>query len=84
MNQYVVCMDSCYVRDAQMFDPAGLSDGEMSNADIHSEAMKEHWHDMEPTPFIGIADAENENEACRKIAVKYRCDARCLFGIKIG
>ena len=84
MNQYVVCMDSYYVRDAQMFDPSGLSDGEMSNADIHSRAMEEHWHDMEPTPFIGIVKAENEDEACRVIAEQYRYDVRCLFATKIG
>ena len=30
MNVYVVCMDSYYVRDAQMFDPEGLSEMELN------------------------------------------------------
>ena len=30
MNVYVVCMDSYYVRDAQMFDPEGLSEKELN------------------------------------------------------
>ena len=39
MNVYVVCMDSYYVRDAQMFDPEGLSEMELNETDI---SLK-HW-----------------------------------------
>lgn len=31
MNIYVVCMDSYYVRDAQMFETSSLSEDELSN-----------------------------------------------------
>lgn len=84
MKQYVVCMDSSYIRDAQMFDPAGLSENEMNDVDIHSEAVECYWHDMEPTPFIGIAQAYDAEEAIHKTAEQYRYDARCLFAIEIG
>ena len=52
MNVYVVCMDSYYVRDAQMFDPEGLSEKELNETDIFSETMEMHWHDIEVTPFM--------------------------------
>lgn len=84
MKQYVVCMDSSYVRDAQMFDPVGLPENEMNDVDIHSETAEDHWHDMEPMPFIGIAQAHDAKEAIRKTAVQYRYDTRCLFAIEIG
>lgn len=83
MNVYVVCMDSYYVRDAQMFDPEGLSEMELNETDIFSETMEMHWHDIDATPFIGVVKAISEEEACRSIANRYRYDAMCLFATKI-
>lgn len=83
MNVYVVCMDSYYVRDAQMFDPEGLSEMELNETDFFSETMEMHWHDIDVTPFVGVVKAISEEEACRSIANRYRYDARCLFATKI-
>ena len=33
MNTYVVCMDSSWVRDSQMFDIAGLTDDGLAEID---------------------------------------------------
>lgn len=34
MNTYVVCMDSSWVRDSQMFDIVGLTDDELADLDM--------------------------------------------------
>lgn len=83
MDKYVVCMDSSWVRDSEMFDISGLSDDELIDIDVCSTDNEARWHDMEPIPFIAIVDAENEDEACKKAAVEHRYDARCLFAMKI-
>lgn len=83
MDIYVVCMDSAWVRDTQMFDMSGLSDDEIIHSDMRSEENAGRWHDMEPYPFIGIVSAVSEDEACRKAGTKRRCDPRSLFAVKI-
>ena len=82
MDLYVVCMDSYRVRDAQMFNTVGLSDQELLEIDPFDESMEGRWNDMEPTPFIGIVEAESESDACQKAGAEYRYDPRCLFAIK--
>ena len=82
MDLYIVCMDSYRVRDAQMFDTVGISDQELLEIDSFDESMAERWHDMEPTPFIGVVEAENESDARQKAGTEYRYDPRCLFAIK--
>lgn len=83
MAKFVVCMSSCYVRDSQMFDFTGLSDEEYEQIDLHTEENEDRWHEMEPTPFIAVVDAETEDEACGMAAEQYRYDKRCLFAEKI-
>lgn len=36
MNTYVICMDSVWVRDSEMFDIVGLTDEELTDIDM--------WH----------------------------------------
>lgn len=57
MNIYVVCMDSSWVRDSQMFDLVGLPDSELTELDVCGTENEGRWHDMEPTPFIAIIKA---------------------------
>lgn len=54
MNTYVVCMDSSWVRDSQMFDIVGLTDDELAEVDMCGTENERRWHDMEPTPFIAV------------------------------
>lgn len=84
MNIYVVCMDSSWVRDSQMFDLVGLPDSELTELDVYGTENEGRWHDMEPTPFIAIIKAETENEACMKAAAEHRYDPRCLFAIRVS
>ena len=84
MNTYVVCMDSSWIRDSQMFDIAGLTDDELADIDMYSADSEDKWHDMEPTPFIAVIKAENGEEACQMAAVEMRYDPRCLFAIKVS
>ncbi len=83
MKTYVVCMDSYRVRDAQMFDTSGFTDEELSQIDPFSAEMEQHWFDAEFTPYIGICNANSEQEACEIAAKMYRYDVRILFATKI-
>ncbi len=46
MNTYVVCMDSSWVRDSQMFDIVGLTDDELADLDMCGKDKEGRWHDM--------------------------------------
>lgn len=81
MRLYVVCMDSHWIRDAQMFDTKNLNDEQLSVLDPFSDENIDRWYDIEPTAFIGMIMAESEEIACRMIAVKYRYDYRLLYAI---
>lgn len=83
MPKFVVCMDSHYVRDSQMFETSDMSVDEFENVDIHSEMMEGHWHDMEPIPFIDIVEAEDEEKACALAGEKRRYDPRTLCAIQV-
>lgn len=78
-QKYVVLMDPYYVRDAQLIRTDGLSDGEFGDLDPYSDEAEDIACDMEPTPFIGIFEAEDAEEAVRAAAEKYRYDPRVLF-----
>ncbi len=83
-QMYIVCMDSSYVRDAQMVDTSKLSNKEFKDGFFFCTAEYDDlWHDMEPTPFIGVVGAKNEKQACRIAADKYRYDVRCLYAVQI-
>lgn len=81
MNVFVVCLDSYWVRDTQMFDARGLSEDELDNLDMCSEANLDRWHDTDPCPFVGIVTAASEAEACKKAGAEHGYDPRSLFGI---
>ena len=84
MNTYVICMNSVWVRDSEMFDIVGLTDEELTDIDMCGTDNEGRWHDMEPTPFIAVIKAESEEEACKKAATQMRYDPRCLFAIKVS
>ncbi len=84
MYTYVVCMDSVWIRDTEMFDTVGLADDELTGIDMCGTENEGRWHDMEPTPFIAVIKAENGEEACQMAAVEMRYDPRCLFAIKVS
>ncbi|MEY8389815.1 hypothetical protein D3Z47_02105 [Lachnospiraceae bacterium] len=84
MNTYVVCMDSVWVRNAEMFDIAGLADEELTGIDMCGTDNDRRWHDMEPVPFTAVMKAEVEEEACKKAAAEMRYDSHSLFAIKVS
>ena len=47
MPKFVVCMNSHYVRDSQMFKTSDMCEDEFENVDIHDEMMEGHWHDIQ-------------------------------------
>ena len=64
MNTYVICMDSVWVRDSEMFDIVGLTDEELTDIDMCGTDNEGRWHDMEPTPFIAVIKAESKEGLC--------------------
>ena len=83
MPKFIVCMDSFYVRDCQMFDSEGMSDEQFEAIDSHGEDGEQYWHDMAPNPYIDTVIAENEIEACKIAGKEHRYDPRTLFGIQV-
>ncbi len=83
MSKYIVCMDSYRIRDAQMFDTKDFSDDELLHIDPFSAEMDAHWFDAEVTPFIGVFDAQSEQEACEIAAKHYRYDVRILYALEV-
>lgn len=80
-DKYVVCMDSYWVRDAQMIDVSDVED--INDIDTCADDIDERWKDMEPNPFIAVVEAASEDDACRIAAAQYRYDHRCLYAQKI-
>lgn len=83
MKTYVVCMDSYRVRDTQIFDTSCFSMDELLQIDPFSADTEEFWRDAEVTPYIGVFNAENSEDACYKAAKEYNYDPRALYGIEI-
>lgn len=81
LDKYVVCMDSYWVRDAQMIDVSDVED--INNINTFANDLDDRWRDMEPTPFIAVIEAASEDDACRIAAEQYRYDHRCLYAQKI-
>ena len=84
MKTYLVCMDSHYVRDAQVFRTENYSEEELNQIDIHSEHEENSWRDAEITPYIDIVQAHDEDEACRMVAQRCRYDEKCLYATDIA
>lgn len=81
-NIFVVCMDSSYIRDAQMFDTSGLTEEEFDEIDRYDENAEQHWHDIDPNPFIAVVRAVSEEEACERAGKETGYDPRCLYAFK--
>lgn len=80
-DKYVVCMDSYWVCDAQMFDVSDVED--INDVNRLADDIDERWRGMEPNPFIAVVEAASEDDACRIAAAQYRYDHRCLYAQKI-
>ncbi len=83
MKLYVVCMDSQWIRDAQMLDTRDMTDAQLKNLDAFSNENNNRWYDMEPTAYIGMIVAESETDACLRLADKYGYDHRTLYAIPV-
>lgn len=81
MKLYVVCIDSHWIRDAQMLDTRDMTDDRMNDFDPFSNENNDRWYDIKPTAYIGMIVAESQTDACRMIANKYRYDHRTLYAI---
>ena len=82
MPKFVVCMNSHYVRDSQIFNTTDLNDDEFENVDPCDEMMEGHWHDMDPNPFIDVVKADDQDEACKIAGEEHGYDPRTLFAIQ--
>ena len=80
-DMYVVCMDSYWVRDAQMIDVSDMVD--INDINTFADDIDERWKDMKPNPFIAVVEAASEDDACRIAAAQNRYDHRCLYAQKI-
>ena len=79
---YVVCLDSSYIRDAQLFKPEKLSDEEFFEADLYDEKYESCWCDCDPDAFIAVVSAASADDACRIAGAKRRYDPRTLYAFE--
>ena len=88
MDDYVVCVDSIWIRNAEIFDTEGLPDGALTDTsllyDEYDMDDDSKWHTMEPTPFVAAVKAGSEEDACEMAASQNGYDPRCLFARKIS
>lgn len=80
-DKYVVCINSYWVRDAQMIDVSDIED--INDINTFADDVDKRWKDIEPNPFIAVVEASSEDDACRIAAAQYRYDHRCLYAQKI-
>ena len=83
MPKFVVCINSAFVRDAQMFDIQGLDDAQLDELDYFDCELEHRWADREVAPFIGTTDADDEEIACAIVGEKTGIDPRALFATQI-
>lgn len=63
MKKYVVTIRNHFIRDAQVYlGPAG-------NDDYDDDDL--NWKDFHPNHFVGIFDADDEDEAINKVSKNY-------------
>lgn len=88
MDHYVVCVDSIWIRNAEIFDTEELPDDALTDTsllyDKYDMDDDSKWHTVEPIPFVAVVKAENEEKACETAAVQNGYDPRCLFARKIS
>ena len=80
---YIVCIDKCFIRDAQFFDCKGMSSEEFVSSDWFSSDNEERWKDISAPALISIVSANSRNEAIRIIAEKEFYDPNSLLAIPV-
>ena len=88
MNEgiYIVLVQEDYVRNAQIFDPSGMTFDEfdsLDNLDMQDERYERRWTDISPEHYVGFTKAESSQDAIRKVADESGYDARILYAIRI-
>lgn len=79
---YVVCIDSSYIRDAQMFKGDELGDEEFFDADIYDANLENCWCDCEPDSFVAVVRTTSEDAACKIAGEQRRYDPRVLYAFE--
>lgn len=82
-TKYVVLMRSSCIRDAQFLDTNGLSDDEFYDEELDLSSDEDLWCDLEADAFIGIFEAESQDDACKMTSAETRFDSRSLYAIEV-
>lgn len=80
---YVVCVNSSYVRDAQIYNPTVVIDEQFQEIDPFDNIDDEQWCDADIDAFVAIVTANSELEACKKAGNANDYNPKCLYAIKI-
>lgn len=79
---YVVCIDSSYIRDAQLFDSEGLSDEEFYES-ANGLDVERCWCDFGPNAFVDVIYADSHERACEIAQEKHGYDKRTLYAVEV-
>ena len=89
MSKYIIVLNKKYIRDAQVFNPEGLTEEEfeaLEEPEIYLSSDFEHaWVDQELTGFLCSIDvpADKLEEEMRNIAEKYHFQTATLEAIPV-
>lgn len=81
LRPYVVCIDSRWIRGAEVFEPESVPGNDINLDEI--PPSKQDWAPLDHNAFLDIVMAESEADA-RKLAGKMNgYDSRILFAIPV-
>lgn len=83
MDKFIICINSSYVRDAEIFDPTGIEDDKMDDLDYHDCSLEDRWSGSDVNPFICVIEADDETSACKIAGDEHCMDPRILYAIKV-
>lgn len=81
LRPYVVCIDSRWIRNAEVLDPPASDENDINPEDLPDD--RQEWEPLEYNAFLDIITAESEREARHIAGQKHGFDHRLLFAIPI-
>lgn len=83
MDKFIICINSSYVRGAEIFDPKGIEEDKMDDLDYFDRSLEDKWSGADVNPFICVTEADDEQSACKKVGEERCMDPRILYAIKV-
>ena len=81
LRHYVVCIDSRWIRHAEVLDPPSSNENDINLEDLPDS--QQEWEPLDHNAFLDIVTAESEREARHIAGQRHGYDHRLLFAIPV-